>query len=803
MKFLGRFSGWYPVLIFAALLLPFFSQVFFQGKILLNKAGDLHLFYYSLADYFRSSMNQGVLPLWNPFCFSGYAYGADALSNVNLLNWMAWAFNDTNLAWNTIVILNIFLAALFAYLYMARMGYSGAAGVITGIAFGFSPSARGYLDAWGFFIPLILWLIEEYRRCRKPALLLLCGLALSVMVLNVNSQYCFYAGIFFVVYTVYRLRSTVGIWLLVFSLGTVSFYIFRMFEALQLSPRGKLWFVNVLLPPHLIKVFFPSLFESPFYPEINFFFAKIFFEATRVLFHMNNVMYINPPYIGILGITAVFMSGREGGLCRFYRWTAWLLLAYLMTFPLLAPLYKQLPIISQMPRVDRLGVIFTFVLSVLAGIGIKRGLENKAVPKAIAIFYGFLCLGVVGFLVATRAFFYLFGKSLHALAESYVTKNMIGNPAYKESPDFYLRRANEFFTFVDRWTDLTSPSVWLPLILIALTLGLLLIACARHKRWAIGALILLLSAAIFIYQGLRQYYATPKEMLRPQSPALAVIQNDKEIFRIMPILEDVAAGEGRDRHILSPNLNLLYRLSSVEGYDPLFSGRYAQFIRVFQKNFDKDPALILAGPEDNVGLEATRFLNVKYFITPVAKRMSEKFPLLAQDAYVRVYLNPSYYPRAFLADDYRAVKDGKEALRILADGKIDMRHQVLLEEPLSLHLVAHKESFSSGKVVWERYEAHDLELNVRASENRILVLSENYYPGWQAYLDGNLVHTFRANQAFRAIEIPAGFHRVRFHFNPGSYRWGIFMSILFALLGTFWCFWYTNKFMNAERLSPV
>jgi uncharacterized membrane protein YfhO len=64
-------------------------------------------------------------------------------------------------------------------------------------------------------------------------------------------------------------------------------------------------------------------------------------------------------------------------------------------------------------------------------------------------------------------------------------------------------------------------------------------------------------------------------------------------------------------------------------------------------------------------------------------------------------------------------------------------------------------------------------LQAKAIENSLLVLSDTYFPGWKAFVDGKETKIYRADYAFRAIPLKAGTHRVEFIYDPISFKLGV------------------------------
>jgi hypothetical protein len=75
-----------------------------------------------------------------------------------------------------------------------------------------------------------------------------------------------------------------------------------------------------------------------------------------------------------------------------------------------------------------------------------------------------------------------------------------------------------------------------------------------------------------------------------------------------------------------------------------------------------------------------------------------------------------------------------------------------------------------------RYETH-------SNADGLAVFSEIYYPvGWKATIDGKESPILRANYVLRALNIPAGEHKVVFRFDPPAYVTGNTITTIFSWL---------------------
>jgi hypothetical protein len=73
-------------------------------------------------------------------------------------------------------------------------------------------------------------------------------------------------------------------------------------------------------------------------------------------------------------------------------------------------------------------------------------------------------------------------------------------------------------------------------------------------------------------------------------------------------------------------------------------------------------------------------------------------------------------------------------------------------------------------------------------------LSDTYYPGWKAFVDGKRTKIYRANYTFRALPLSAGTHRVEFVYDPLSFKLGALFTIL-GIIGLY--------FREREKRYPL
>ena len=70
----------------------------------------------------------------------------------------------------------------------------------------------------------------------------------------------------------------------------------------------------------------------------------------------------------------------------------------------------------------------------------------------------------------------------------------------------------------------------------------------------------------------------------------------------------------------------------------------------------------------------------------------------------------------------------------------------------------------------------------RARRPSLLVLTDVWYPGWKATVDGKPATIERVDYLMRGVKVPPGTHRVEMRYEPASWRAGWIISLVSLLV---------------------
>ena len=143
-----------------------------------------------------------------------------------------------------------------------------------------------------------------------------------------------------------------------------------------------------------------------------------------------------------------------------------------------------------------------------------------------------------------------------------------------------------------------------------------------------------------------------------------------------------------------------------------------------------------------------------------------------------LYQNKEAMPRAFVIHEAVFSDNDSDVLIGLTNSSFDWKKTVILSgKGSNIHFPS-----TDSKVRIYDYKPNDIKIQVMSPQPGFLVLTDTYYPGWNAYINGTKVDIFRANYAFRAIKIDPGNHYIEFKYEPISVYLGGIISLISLLI---------------------
>jgi hypothetical protein len=287
------------------------------------------------------------------------------------------------------------------------------------------------------------------------------------------------------------------------------------------------------------------------------------------------------------------------------------------------------------------------------------------------------------------------------------------------------------------------------------------------------------------YPGWRFHPTVPQQQIYPRTPAIdALLAAHAE----HPGSRVFAADLG----YLPPNSPQVFGLSQSLGYDAFDPFEYTFLLQ----NLTVPPALHRKEWHNGsfgLGTAGWRLLGSRWVVGR-EREVPPEFRVIHRSAGAQILEDLGAYPRAFLVGDAYLIHDdphrmtrqnGREAVAV------DRVELATLSEP----------RLSSASTVVVAHDAPDrIELALQCDGNGYLVLLDEWFPGWQATLDGVAVPIEQAFFCFRAVAVGAGEHRVVFSYRPRSVSWGdrvTWLSLLLLPLLVALTTWLTRR---AERV---
>jgi hypothetical protein len=694
-------------------------------------------------DYFWS---HGSLPFWNPYTLSGTPFIANIQASMFYPMGFFYYIMSPERAYVFSTIMHIMLGGVFMYVFMRGASVSRTAGFFSAVIFGFNGYFMAHLYAGHLsfvqtyiWIPLVFHFLRRFIEKPQAKDAAAAGLVLGVQILGGFPQIDFYtilaSVLFMILYSLsptrtrtshQRLKLLFGmVMVLLVAFAAAAVQVLPTLEFTGMSTRAggvsyAMATYDSLHPKELLAFLMPDIFGNA---------VDSTYWRSEEIWHF----WETCGYVGILPLFLVFVR-VEGRVVRALRrfLVILVLLALFLALGKYNPLY---PIIYRLPGFNSFRVpaqvifLYVFGMAVLSGLGLDQILKDGC--KLHKIFYLFL--------VGAGAVLTIFMIGLHIYPYSFFSQLI---KHFAESSVTHMDTARMYI----RISSTINRSF------ILFLLSLFLIGAAAYGK--IGRRPLAILACIVLFVDIYLFSSQFITTYEFQNPRVK-----QDIIAHLP----KTPVDGRvvtNSSLFWANDGLTWRFPSVLGYDPLILRRYVQFVLTSQGLPMNDHVVNLYRIY-HVRAKLLALLNIRQIVTDGQLEVAK-----SEVPYAQVVLNKVEVP-------------SKEVLAFMNSEKFNPREVVVLEgEHFSEQRIEHqvKPVVTSCKVL--KYEQEKIVIQVSTEKKGYLVLSEVYYPGWQAFVDGEKVDVLCGNYIFRAVPVEPGDHEVGLVFVSWPFRIGMVVSLV-------------------------
>jgi len=108
---------------------------------------------------------------------------------------------------------------------------------------------------------------------------------------------------------------------------------------------------------------------------------------------------------------------------------------------------------------------------------------------------------------------------------------------------------------------------------------------------------------------------------------------------------------------------------------------------------------------------------------------------------------------------------------------------------------------TAGQVVEEHWTDQQVSADVGDTRPGLLIVSQAWFPGWRATVDGRPTPVVRADGLLQGVPVPAGNHHVTISYHPPGLRWGALLTVLTAAALAVWALVRAARASRVTRLG--
>lgn len=761
------------------------------GQFLVNPHSDQYIAGFAFRDFAAQSLRTGHgMPQWNPYLFGGMPYVAAMHGDIFYPTALLRMILPTDVAMTWGFILHLFAAGWFTYAFLRAWGLGFYPALIGGLAYMLggpiasyaSPGHDGKLFV-SALLPLGLLLlvraIRDGRAWAWGAFAITVGLAVLSPHPQLLQYFLLTCGVFALFLAlgadesgrrldrrtaVRRLALALGAVLIGLAIGAVQYAPVR--EYVAWSPRaagmGYEGATSYSFPPiELLNMYLPQ------------------FTGMLGRYWGPNVIHLHSEYIGgvvlLLG-AAAFGGDQRRRFRRFWLGVAtvsflWMLGGYTPFFQLI---YVLVPGTKFFRAPSTIIFVLSFAIAVLAALGTERILARQVTRRFVV---GWLAFGALVALLASAGV-------VSSIAES-AARGVGVSLAAKQGvdPRFAPQVADQWGSRANANAGEVVIGAWRSFVFLALAGGLLL----AYLRGAIASRVVGIALAVVVALDLwsivKQYwlFSPPARTLYASDPAIELLKRQSQPARVLVRTLSDSGVVHPDPYFGTDGVGtgtglMVHGIRSLTGYQGNMIWRYQQL----------EDAPLPGGTSGLMSPTFWRHENAQYLYTngPIADsalRLLVGPVKNSAGSTVYLYRLPGDNPYAWVAPIITKASDADLQAAVL-DPRFDPARVAVFDTaaavtagrpsalPERLPITANTTSYGPGRA--------SVALSAPAPAGSALVVSENYFPGWHATVDGKATPAYRADYNLIGVPLAAGARAIELSFSDPALATGKAISLV-------------------------
>jgi hypothetical protein len=761
--------------------LSYFLFYLFQGFSILDGNTDRVDAQLTAIFAAKNAIEMGQMPWWNPYIFNGYPiWGSPSVFLFYPLTWIELLVPRSMVVQTSTIIAWLHYLAVFltSFLYFREITHDERWASFSSLAYGFSISVAYSLSIGNahipiyVYLPLILFFLHTYKKRKFASNVLAISLSLYAMITGGFMQLFIYAMIIFGCYFIFLILDSnskpekINLLLIMISSSIIALL---LTTPVWLSTIYMSKFVSRVLDSGTsLRLVINSNYMADLYQWLRFFTPNGFGYSMYV--QDKNISYVETMVV-FCGVSCLFLAGIALINCKNKITVFWGIITvfWLLSVYSLIELVQFFAFGRMEMLYGRILFLLPFSLASLAGIG-GQSLEEKSQLKNWKLLL-FNPVNLIILIAISGNARYLFDliQNINQFAVEFVKTHRL-YLAPEMLPEIETTRVIIVLIFMIFYVLTRKKSNLLWGVLTIVLLCEVIPGTYYMNKIQLNPLMISSTSELFAYD-------------KVQKP-LPFSTLYLEKYRIV-VSEKKPSRKTNEAPILAKDANQgsIYGYYSPWGYANGFSSNLAELIQTVG-NVDWTEKCASGGKINDQKDIFYNNLRQVVFDPSCHPRLSD---LMSVGAVVKAdrdweIINErasTAIPRASIFFSYKTIPDSIDASMALAQDDFPYRKTLILNETPEYEIGPED---STANLTFEKNTPNEIIINVNTKSPALLMLTDNYYPGWTATIDSQPTKILKANVAFRSVWIPEGDHTVVFSFHPPLLRISLFIMFIGVIL---------------------